>query len=70
MSKRRRNLWESDDLQFTNPPQANISYEPIHPIVEETVYLDEAHEALSKLFTKANKRGKQMRGVRRKDAWQ
>ena len=32
--------------------------------------LDEAHEALSKLFNKSNKRSKHMRGIRRKDAWQ
>ena len=37
---------------------------------QDSNFLDDAHDALSKLFSKTNKRAKQLRGVRRKDAWQ
>lgn len=76
MSKRRRDFWNDETLEFQNssahPPnpnlKANLSETENSP--NEAIYLEEAHEALSKLFNKTNKRAKQMRGVRRKDAWQ
>ena len=37
---------------------------------EGTEFLEEAHQALSKLFIKTSKRSKTLRGLRRKDAWQ
>jgi hypothetical protein len=33
-------------------------------------FIEEAHDAINKLFTKTQKRTQHMRGVRRKDAWQ
>jgi hypothetical protein len=77
LSKRRRNIWDDEDpIDFTATPpsQPNLvadGLEPdtgIEPVHVE--FLDEAHEALSKLFNKTNKRARQMKGVRRRDAWQ
>lgn len=74
MSKRRSNLWSNESLEFKSISQSNPNpkVEPTTLIEteNESLYLDEAHEALSKLFNKTNKRAKQLRGVRRKDAWQ
>lgn len=68
MSKRHRNLWDDEPYEFkpdiTPPPNLYNQDE------NEAEFLEEAHEALSKLFNKTNKRARQMKGVRRKDAWQ
>jgi hypothetical protein len=42
---------------------------PVELYEEDTEALDDAQEALSKLFNKTNKRSKQIKGVRRNDAW-
>ncbi len=75
MSKRRRDIWDESSLEFQ--PVNSSSHADHMPelydvenSIEETEFLDDAHEALSKLFNKTNKRARQMRGVRRKDAWQ
>lgn len=78
MSKRRRHLWDDEAAyQFTNHQQplrqieediADDTFE-MEDLEHEVGYIEEAHEALSKLFTKSNKRSTHMKGVRRKDAW-
>ncbi len=76
MRKRRRSIWDDEEsMKFkggTSPPETDLPpdlFEVDEPRVE-VEFLDDAHEALSKLFNKTNKRAKQLRGVRRKDAWQ
>lgn len=75
MSKRRHSVWDDDTFEFQNN---GVSHKPsviepsnmAEPVEADALYLEEAHEALSKLFNKTNKRARLMRGVRRKDAWQ
>lgn len=74
LSKRRRNLWDEEAFEFkgTALSHKDFDYDPfeLEDALEEANFLEEAHEALSRLFNKTNKRARQMRGVRRKDAWQ
>jgi hypothetical protein len=75
LSKRRRNLWDDEpyELDVAGKLHSELLSEE-HEYDEDSAgsaeFLEDAHEALSKLFNKTNKRGKQMRGIRRKDAWQ
>ena len=74
-SKRRRNFWDEDSIDFATAKSSHYETLSENPELAETAvneaeFLEEAHEALSKLFNKTNKRAKQMKGVRRKDAWQ
>jgi len=73
LSKRRRNFWDDE----TYESKANGLYQEhdeaeleLVDHAESSEFLEEAHEALSKLFNKTTKRSKQMRGLRRNDAWQ
>ncbi len=74
LSKRRSKIWDDQTLTFRAVTAEPADYsgemlmEPETQVSPE--YLEDAHEALSKLLNKTNKRTKQMRGVRRKDAWQ
>ncbi len=76
MSKRRRSVWDKDPLKFIRetdnaPEEQPEVYDDEDGVYEQTTQcLEEAHEALSKLFNKSSKRGKQLRGLRRNDAWQ
>lgn len=60
-------------MEFTGrqavPPNMKASLEVSEDSMPDPDLLDDAHEALSKLFNKTNKRAKHLRGVRRKDAW-
>lgn len=74
MSKRRRTFWDDETFEFrgANTIPADLGADIAEPLLEteDTEFLEEAHEALSRLFNKTNKRAKQLKGIRRKDAWQ
>lgn len=76
MSKRRRNAWDEKPFEFTKHESQNHPPVNEHDDYDETfsedvnTFLDDAHEALSKLMNKTNKRTKFMRGMRKTDAWQ
>ncbi len=72
MTKRRRNIWDDQAYEVSNNPRMGHMSDLVEmddaPV--NTEFLEDAHEALSKLYNKTHKRAKQMKGVRRKDAWQ
>jgi hypothetical protein len=73
LSKRRRNFWDEEAIDFKGAALSHQDFTEtfeMEDTLEESEFLEEAHEALSKLFNKTNKRARQMKGVRRKDAWQ
>jgi len=59
-------MWDDGLKNF--PPDKNNNW-PVELYEENTEALDDAQEALSKLFNKTNKRSRQIKGVRRDDAW-
>lgn len=76
MVKRRRN-WAGDSLdvykvtgKISPKADSEVSYSDLEIESDDKQFLDDAHEALSRLYTKSSKRERQLRGVRRKDAWQ
>lgn len=74
MSKRHRNMWDEEPMAFqtslTSPDYHTPDLYELDDVQEDVEFLEEAHEALSKLFNRTNKRARQLKGVRRKDAWQ
>lgn len=74
MTKRRQPFWDNEVFEFegkTAPaPLPWQELDGAHDSEHDPVTLDEAQEALSKLYNKTNKREKHLKGVRRKDAWQ
>ncbi len=66
MNKRKQSIWDDGLRQFPMEKENNW---PVELYEEDTEALDDAQEALSKLFNKTNKRSKQIKGVRRNDAW-
>jgi hypothetical protein len=84
LSKRRRTSeWVPETIEFSAQPTVFETFPIAETTIESedewdefkyydsdtTKYVEEAHEALSRLFTKTNKRSRQIRGMRRNDAW-
>lgn len=77
MSKRRQKAWDDDGLalykhhESAGMRHSHLMDEDYDPVETEEVaeVLDEAHEAMSRLFQKTSKRNKEVRGLRRQDAW-
>ena len=67
MSKPKNGPW-GDPFELEG---GNAHLEHWEPVAEEAVekYLGEAHEALSRLYNKAHKRGKQVKSAKRGESW-
>lgn len=72
MSRSRKDVW-GDPIEFEGATSLSDKWEPYTDEVNEEVtpgkYLDEAHEALSRLVNKTSKRGKSLRASKRGEAW-
>jgi len=66
VSKRKQSIWDDGLRQF---PMEKDNNWPVELYEEDIEALDDAQEALSRLYNKTNKRSKQIKGVRRNDAW-
>lgn len=73
MAKRKRAFAQGETLSFnmasTDNPISTADLSDHDLSEEETQFLDEAQEALSKLYQKVHKRGQAVRGGRKREAW-
>jgi hypothetical protein len=66
----RKRPWDDKGWKFPHKEAIIADHYDEETDEEITEFIDEAQDALSKLFLKTNKRDKTLKAPRKKDAWQ